>query len=69
MEDSHGEGCKEWKKNVCTFVCDFNGGWLKDSSFLWCIAILLSEEGKVVNNIQVGCSIKLVTMYLFWDRN
>jgi hypothetical protein len=34
MEDSHGEECKEWEKNVCTFVCDFNGGWLKNSSLL-----------------------------------
>ncbi len=65
MENFHGNGCKEWKKNVCTFVCDFNGGWLKYSSLLWCIVILLSEEGRVVNNIQVGCFIKLVVMFFF----
>jgi hypothetical protein len=46
-------------------VCDFNGGWLKYSSLLWCIVILLSEEGRVVNNIQVGCFIKLVVMFFF----
>jgi len=30
------------------FVCDFNGGWLKDSSVLCCIVILLNVEGKIV---------------------
>jgi hypothetical protein len=33
------------------FVCDFNGRWLKDLSFLCCIGILLRVEGRVVNNI------------------
>jgi hypothetical protein len=32
-------------------VCDFNGRWLKDSSFLCCILILLKVEGKVVGII------------------
>jgi hypothetical protein len=35
------------------FACDFNGRWLKDSSLLCCITILLNEKGKVVDNIQV----------------
>ncbi len=37
------------------FVCDFSGRWLKDSSFLCCIDVLLSVEGKVVLVIKVGC--------------
>jgi hypothetical protein len=37
-------------------VCDFNGKWLKDLNFLFCISILLENvEGKVVDIIQVGC--------------
>jgi hypothetical protein len=35
-------------------VCDFNGKWLKDSSFLCCIPIILENvEGRVVDIIQV----------------
>jgi hypothetical protein len=30
------------------FVCDFNGKWLKDLSFLYCFDVLLSVEGSVV---------------------
>jgi len=30
------------------FVCDFNGRWLKDSSFLCCVHVLLSVKGKIV---------------------
>jgi hypothetical protein len=30
------------------FVCDFNGRWLKDSSFLSCVHVLLSVKGKIV---------------------
>jgi hypothetical protein len=33
------------------FVCDFNGRWLKDSSVLCCLVILLSVEGRVVYSI------------------
>jgi hypothetical protein len=40
-------------KKCMHFVCDFNGRWLKDSSLLCCMAILLSEEGKIVDNIQI----------------
>jgi len=29
------------------FVCDFNGRWLKDSSLLCCIVIVLSVGCKV----------------------
>jgi hypothetical protein len=40
------------------FVCDFNERWLKDLNFLCCIGILLGVKGRVVGNIQVGCSLK-----------
>jgi hypothetical protein len=40
-------------KRCMYFVCDFNGRWLKDSSLLCCMAILLNEEGKIVDNIQI----------------
>jgi hypothetical protein len=39
MEISHLEcGREEWKNMY--FVCDFNGRWLMDSSFLCCIDVL-----------------------------
>jgi hypothetical protein len=57
------------EKDVCIFVYDFNGGWLKYSSLLWCIAILLSEEGRIDDNLQEGCFIKLVIMYFFKTKN
>jgi hypothetical protein len=28
-------------------VCDFNGRWLKDSSYLCCIVIVLNVESRV----------------------
>jgi hypothetical protein len=35
-------------------VCDLNGKWLKDLSFLCCISIILeSVEGRIVDIIQV----------------
>ncbi len=30
------------------FMCDFNGRWLKDLSFLNCIDVLLSVESIIV---------------------
>jgi hypothetical protein len=30
------------------FVCDFNGRWSRDLSFLCCIDVLLSVEGRIV---------------------
>jgi hypothetical protein len=53
MENFHFE-CegKEWIKKYY-FVCDFNGRWLKDLSFLCCIDVLLSVEGKIVLVIKV----------------
>jgi len=47
------------------FVCDFNGKWLKYSSLLCCVAILFSEEGKIVDNMQVRCFIELIVLYFF----
>ncbi len=35
------------------FVCDFNGRWLKDLSFLYCFDVLLNVEGCVVLVIKV----------------
>jgi hypothetical protein len=52
------------KRNMY-FVCDFNGRWLKDLSFLCYIDVLLSVEGKVVYVIKVGCFIELIFMHLF----
>jgi len=37
---------KNRKKDVY-FVCDFNVKWLKDSTFLCCIDVLLSVEGEL----------------------
>lgn len=54
------------KKDVCTFVYDFNGGWL---ILMWCIAILLTKEGRVVDNLQEGCFIKLVIMYFLKKKS
>ncbi len=36
-------------------VCDFNGRWWKDLSFLYCFDVLLNVEGSVVLMIKVGC--------------
>jgi hypothetical protein len=41
------------------FVCDFNGRWLKDSSLLCCLVIILSVEGIIFYIIQIGCFIEL----------
>jgi hypothetical protein len=46
-------------------VCDFNGRWLKDSSFLCCILILLKVEGKVIGIIQVGCFLEIIFLHFF----
>lgn len=62
MEDSYG-------KRYMYLCVDFNGGWLKDSSLLWCIVILLSEEGRVVDNLQERCFIKLVVTYFFKTKS
>ncbi len=33
---------------ICTYlVCDFNERWLKGSSILCCLVVLLSVEGRV----------------------
>ncbi len=42
-----------WGRKKCMYlVCNFNGRWLKDSSLLCCIIILLREEGRVVGFIK-----------------
>ncbi len=53
------------KERCMYFVCDFNGRWLKNLNLLCCIIIILSEEGKVVDIIQVGCFIELIIFYFF----
>jgi len=45
---------KNAERNVY-FVCDSNGRWLKDSTFLCHIDVLLSVEGRVVLVIKLGC--------------
>jgi hypothetical protein len=35
-------------KRSMYFVCDCNGRWLKDMSFLCCINVLLSVKGRIV---------------------
>jgi len=47
-------GGEEWERKMY-FVCDYNGRWLKDLSFLCCIDVLLSVENKVILMIKVGC--------------
>jgi hypothetical protein len=34
-------------KKCMYFVCDFNGRWLKDTSFLCCIVIILSVGSRI----------------------
>jgi hypothetical protein len=48
VEEKNGE------RNVY-FVCDYNGRWLKDSTFLCCIDVLLNVESTVVLVIKIGC--------------
>ncbi len=48
MENSHFECGGENEKRNTYFVCDFNRIWLKDSSFLCYIDVLLSVEDRVV---------------------
>ncbi len=40
---------------IIYFVCDFNGRWLKDLSFLYYLDVLLSVEGSIVLVIKVRC--------------
>jgi hypothetical protein len=47
------------------FVCDFNGRWVKDSSFLCCIDVLLSVESRVGWVIKIGCLLELVPLHFF----
>jgi hypothetical protein len=47
-------------------LCDFNGRWLKDSSFLCCICILLENvEGKIVDIVQVKCFFEMIFVHIF----
>jgi hypothetical protein len=48
VELSLGKWKKGMEKEVCILLCDFNGRWLKDSSFLCSINILLSVKGRIV---------------------
>jgi hypothetical protein len=52
-------------KRSVYFLCDFNGRWLKDSSFLSCIDILLSVEGIIIYVIKIGCFLELVSLHFF----
>jgi hypothetical protein len=40
----------------------------RDSSFLCCMAILLNKEGRVVDNIQIGCFIELIIIFFKGQR-
>ncbi len=52
------------KKYVCTLcVILIKNGWRSQISC--CMTILLSEEGRVVDNMQGGCFIELVVIYFF----
>jgi hypothetical protein len=54
------------EKNCIYLLCDFNGRWLKDSSFLCFISILLeSVEGKVVDIVQVKCFFEMMFVNVF----
>jgi hypothetical protein len=48
VEEKNGE------RNVY-FVCDSNGRWLKDSTFVCCMDVILSVEGIIVLVIKVRC--------------
>jgi hypothetical protein len=37
------------------FVCDFNGRWLKDLSFIYCFNDILNVESRMVIVIKVRC--------------
>jgi hypothetical protein len=49
-------------KKCIYLICDFNGRWLKDLSFLCCIVIVLSVEGRVGYITWVRCFLKLVSL-------
>ncbi len=52
------------EKDVCTyFVYDFNERWLKDSSLLHCIIIVLIVEGRIDYVMYVGGFLKLVSLH------
>jgi len=57
------------KKRCIYLVCDFNGRWLKDLHLLGCIIILMNEEGRIVDNLQVGCLFKLVIIFFRIENN
>jgi hypothetical protein len=47
-------------------MCDFNGKWLKNSSLLCCISIILeSVESRIVDIIQVERFFELVFLHVF----
>jgi hypothetical protein len=52
------------EKDVCTWSV-INGKWLKDSHLFLCIVILMSEEGRIIDHLQVRCFLKLVVMFFF----
>jgi hypothetical protein len=60
-----GRGTRGSGRRCMYFVCDFNGRWLKDLNLLCCMAIILSEEGRIINIIQARCFIELIVLYLF----
>jgi hypothetical protein len=68
----HGECKTLMERNVkggeryMYLVCDFNGKWLKDSSFLCCVDILLRVEGRVVDIMQVGCFLEIIFLHFFY---
>ncbi len=51
---------------ICVYVvCDFNEKWLKDSSLLCYIVIVLNVGSKVVYVMLVGCFLELVYLHFF----
>jgi hypothetical protein len=57
-------GKRNGEKNMY-FVCDFNGRWLKDSSFIYCFDDILNVEGRIILMIKVRCFLYLVSLHFF----
>jgi hypothetical protein len=50
-------------------VCDFNGRWLKGSSLLCCIVIVLNVEVKAGYVMKVGCFLELIFLHFSKTKN
>ncbi len=54
----------------CThLICDFNGKWLKGSSLLCCIVIVLNVKVRIGYVMKVGCFLELIFLHFYKTEN